>query len=412
MKTTLVGLLQSSGLDAALDDEAETYTVFAPTNAAFDKVDPDVLDQLAADPELLEEVLSNHVVADTAVDSVTAYTLNGTTVASLSGAEIGVNIVDGELQVGGATVTQADLNATNGVIHVIDTVIVGDADLPAARESIVDVAVANGNFTTLVELLVDTGLDETLDDFETDFTVFAPTDAAFAELDEDTLDALSNDADLLLDVLQYHVISGSEIDSAAAIATAGNTVEMANGDNAGLSLSGDDLLINTSTVTTADVMADNGVIHVIDKVLMPPMPVDTGVSIAAAASSDDRFSTLVQLLTDAGLVGALSDETATYTVFAPTNAAFDDVPQETMDALADDPALLEEVLLTHVVEDVAADSVTAYTLNGTDLTTMSTNMIGVDIVDGMLQVGGANVIEADLNATNGVIHVIDAVIVP
>ena len=134
--------------------------------------------------------------------------------------------------------------------------------------SIVDVAVANGSFTTLVAALEATGLDVTLSDMDSSFTVFAPTDDAFALLGDDTIAALLDDTDTLTDILTYHVI-GAEIDSSAAISSAGSTVEMVNGDSTGLSLDGDNLLVNTVTVTTVDVEADNGVIHVIDAVLIP-----------------------------------------------------------------------------------------------------------------------------------------------
>ncbi len=414
--STLVTALDTAGLVPTFDDPDATFTVFAPTNDAFAAVGEENLEALLADQEALTAVLSQHVVAGAEVNNVGAYAANGTSVETLAGTDVPVAINDSRmLTVGGALVSMTNIYASNGVIHVIDSVIVGDLELPAPLMSIVDVAAENGNFESLIAALEATDLDMTLADLDSTFTVFAPTDAAFAELGQDTIDALFADTDRLSDILLYHVISGNQILADAAIGVAegdDSVVEMANGDNAGLSLSGDDLLINTSTVTTANVLADNGVIHVIDKVMMPPEPVDTGVTITAAAVSQDRFSTLVGLLQDANLAATLDDEAGTFTVFAPTNEAFDAVPQETMDALAADPALLEEVLLTHVVSGAAVDSVTAYTLNGTTVETVSTNEIGIEIVDGMLQVGGANVTEADLNATNGVIHVIDSVIMP
>lgn len=414
--STLVTALDTAGLVPTFDNPDATFTVFAPTNDAFAAVGEENLEALLADQEALTAVLSQHVVNETEINNVGAYAANGTNVETLAGAEVPVAINDSRmLTVGGALVSMTNIYASNGVIHVIDSVIVGDLELPAPPMSLVDVATENGNFETLIAALVATDLDMDLGNLDNSYTVFAPTDAAFAELGQDAIDALLADPETLSDILLYHVIGGDPILADAAISVAqsdDSVVEMANGDNAGLSLSGDDLLINTSTVTTANVLADNGVIHVVDKVMMPPEPVYTGVTITAAAVSQDRFSTLVGLLQDANLAATLDDEAGTFTVFAPTNEAFDAVPQETMDALAADPALLEEVLLTHVVSGAAVDSVTAYTLNGTTVETVSTNEIGIEIVDGMLQVGGANVTEADLNATNGVIHVIDSVIIP
>lgn len=414
--STLVTALDTAGLVPTFDDPDATFTVFAPTNAAFEAVGEENLQALLDDQEALTAVLSQHVVSGAEVNNVAAYAANGTSVETLGGAEVPVEINDSRmLTVGGAVVSMTNIYASNGVIHVIDSVIVGDVELPAPPMSIVDVASEAGNFETLIAALVATGLDTTLADLDSSFTVFAPTDDAFAELGQDTIDALLADTDTLSDILLYHVIAGDPVlaDAAISIAESNDSlVEMANGDNAGLSLSGESLLINTSTVSTPNVLADNGVIHVIDKVMMPPAPQSVDATITGAAASQGRFSTLVGLLQDAGLDTVLDDADGTFTVFAPTNEAFDAVDQATMDALAADPDLLETVLLTHVVSGAAVDSVTAYTLNGTTVETAASNNISVEIVDGMLQVGGANVTEADINTTNGVIHVIDAVIMP
>ncbi|MFT6690884.1 MAG: transforming growth factor-beta-induced protein, partial [Colwellia sp.] len=171
------------------------------------------------------------------------------------------------------------------------------------QPTIVDVAVSNGNFTTLVAALQATGLDTVLADTDTKFTVFAPTDAAFALLGQDTISALLADTDTLTDILTYHVISG-EVNAAAAIAAAGTTVNMVNGDAVGLSLYDNELLVNTATVIMTDIQASNGIIHVIDAVLLPPadMTEPTMNIVEMAVSDPDNFSTLVAALTAADLV--------------------------------------------------------------------------------------------------------------
>ena len=191
-----------------------------------------------------------------------------------------------------------------------------------APTTIVDVAVANGNFTTLVAALQATNLDTTLADTSSKFTVFAPTDDAFALLGQDTIDALLADTDKLSDILTYHVISG-EVNSTTAIGLAGTTVDMVNGDAIGLSLNGDNLLVNTATVVTADIQTDNGIIHVIDAVLLPPedMAEPTANIVETAVAAGD-FTTLVSVLQATNLDTVLADESATFTVFAPTDAAF------------------------------------------------------------------------------------------
>jgi Secreted and surface protein containing fasciclin-like repeats len=278
--------------------------------------------------------------------------------------------------------------------------------------TVVDVAVANGNFTTLVTALQATQLDAVLDDPNGSFTVFAPTDAAFAALGQETINALLADTDTLSDILLYHVVSGAEIDAATAVSAAGTTVEMANGDFVGLSLSGSELLVNLSTVTMTDIMTDNGIIHVLDSVLIPPAdmgePTDNIVETAVNAGS---FTTLVSALQSAGLDTVLADETATFTVFAPTDAAFEKIDDQALADLVADNDALTAVLLQHVVSGAAVDAVSAYSLSGTMVETAGGEMIEVAIVDGVLTVGGAAVTTTDIYTSNGVIHVIDTVIV-
>ncbi|WP_105201124.1 fasciclin domain-containing protein [Pseudoalteromonas sp. T1lg10] len=260
-------------LVAALSDESETYTVFAPTDDAFAALGEETINTLLNNTEVLSEILLQHVVSGE-VDAVTAFSLNGTQAETLSGNMIDI-MIDPEsdtLKFGDATVTMTDIMTTNGIIHVLDTVVVGDVQVPAPAQSIVDIAVADGNFTTLVAALQTTGLDLVLADMEREFTVFAPNDAAFDKLDEATVEALFADAEALSDLLLYHVFPDATVQSDAAIALANSDnpdITMANGDVATLSIQDNMLYIDQSQVVAANVAADNGVIHVIDTVLMP-----------------------------------------------------------------------------------------------------------------------------------------------
>ena len=392
---TLVTALQAAGLDATLADETQTFTVFAPTDAAFAMIDSDTLDLLLADTEALSDVLLQHVVSGE-VSSVTAYTLNGLSATTASGAEIPVAI-NSELDTltfGGATVTTTDIYTTNGVIHVIDMVVVADVELPSPPESIVDVAVANGSFTTLVAALQATGLDTVLDDPDATFTVFAPTDAAFGLLGQGAVSALLDDPDTLKNILLYHVIQGSEVlqDGALTVAQSeANKVEMANGAETALSLANNTLFVNKSAVALADVMADNGVIHVVDQVITVPTakgePTQTIVDIAA---SNDDFSTLVAALTAADLVTTLSDTSATFTVFAPTNAAFDKIEDAALDGILADTDALTAILLKHVVNNSEIDSVSAFAANGADVPSIGGDSLSVSLQNFSQTVDGAS----------------------
>jgi transforming growth factor-beta-induced protein len=273
-----------------------------------------------------------------------------------------------------------------------------------APGTIVETAIAAGSFTTLVSLVQAAGLADALSGTGP-FTVFAPTDEAFAKVPKPTLDALAADPAKLRAVLLYHVVPGAVPSSAI---TGPAAVKTLNGANVQVRRAGGMVMVDNARVIAADVQASNGVIHVIDTVLIPKpaaAPRRTIVQTAAAAGS---FRTLNRLLRQAGLAGTLGAK-GPYTVFAPTDAAFAKVPKRTLDALAKDRAKLRAVLLYHVVPgNIRAATVAkrpaVRTLNGKSLRVTATG--------NTVRIGGARVIRADVGASNGVIHVIDRVLIP
>lgn len=413
---TLVAALQSTGLDAVLADENERFTVFAPTDDAFAMLPTGTITALLSNTDALSALLLQHVLAG-AVNSTTALTFDGMMVETASGSmiEIEVDFSAGILNVGGSNVVITDIVTSNGIIHVIDSVIVGNLDVP--QPSIVDVAEEVGGFTTLLAALEETGLDAVLADLDESYTVFAPTDSAFAELGDEAISALLATPDDLSEILLYHVLGEATVlaDSAISIAQSDNSIiETASGKSLGLSLNENNLYINTAVVSTSDVMASNGVIHVIDQVLSPPVTKgEPTANIVETAIAAGNFSTLISVLGETGLDTVLADEDGTFTVFAPTDAAFDLIPTETLDALVADVPALTEVLLQHVISNAEVDSITAFSLNGTSVDTAATGEnsdVTIEIVDGSLQIQGANVSTYDIYTSNGVIHIIDAVI--
>ncbi|OUC09396.1 beta-Ig-H3/fasciclin [Litorilinea aerophila] len=296
------------------------------------------------------------------------------------------------------------------------------AETPAAEESveladIVDTAMAAGNFTTLAAALDAAGLVETLKG-EGPFTVFAPTDEAFAALPEGTVESLLADpSGALTEVLLYHVVSG-KVMASDVVGLDGQQVETVGGAPITVSVSDGTVMINDATVIAADVEASNGVIHVIDKVLLPPteeaMPEKTGpemADIVDTAVAAGNFTTLVTALQAAGLVDTLKGE-GPFTVFAPTDEAFAALPEGTVESLLADPSgALTQVLLYHVVSGkvMAAD---AMALDGQQVETVSGAPITVSVSDGKVMINDATVIAADMEASNGVIHAIDKVLLP
>ncbi|BEH13742.1 fasciclin domain-containing protein [Marinobacter shengliensis] len=308
-------------------------------------------------------------------------------------------------------------------------------------QNILEIAVANEN-TTILEaavLAADSSIAELLGGND-QLTVFAPTDAAFEALLEDlglTAEELLADTELLNAVLTYHVLTTSvgEVKADAAISVAQspvpqNLVETVNGKDVALSISqenGEDVLyVNTSRVTVTDVDATNGVIHLIDKVLVPPPSAlsDTESTIAeivtalASAEVNAEFTILLDALVEASgrdgapdLVAAASNPEANLTVFAPTDAAFETLLADeglTAEQLLSSPDL-PGILQQHIL-NIRVDSLTAYGSNGGTVTNLAGTTLNVDIQNNALVIEGSNVIEADVEAANGVIHVIDKVI--
>ncbi len=269
-----------------------------------------------------------------------------------------------------------------------------------AQVDIVDTAVANGSFTALAKLLGSADLVTTLKGTGP-FTVFAPTDAAFAKLDKAALDALAMDPAKLKAVLTYHVVPGKVL---AADVKSG-PVQTVAGTPFTVSMNGTSVMIDSANVTKTDVLASNGVIHVIDSVLIPASLKQKDIVDTAVAAGG--FTTLAKLLTAAGLVDTLKGA-GPFTVFAPTDEAFAKIDKATLDALANDKAKLTAVLTYHVV----AGRVPAADVKAGQVPTVAGQPITITTAGGTVMVDNAKVIKADVLASNGIIHVIDSVLLP
>lgn len=276
------------------------------------------------------------------------------------------------------------------------------------QKSIVEIASENSALSTLVTA-VDAGeLVDALSDEDASLTVFAPTNAAFTDI-QDTVDTLlepENKSDLQ-NVLQYHVVNAKVLSNEL---TDGQTVETLNGDMLKVRIIDGDVYINNAMVQTPDVMASNGVVHIIDTVLVP----GTFGNVVETATETDSLSTLVTAVQAADLVNALSDNDGTFTVFAPTNAAFADI-QDTVDTLLkpENKDDLQTVLQFHVVPVEAfstelSDGQTVETLTGETLT--------IEVENGNVYITGeknrAMVTTPDVKTSNGVVHIIDTVLLP
>lgn len=532
---SLVAALAHADLVTTLQGDGP-FTVFAPTDDAFDAAGIDLADY--NDDEMnstLSTILLYHVYAG---QVLAADVTDGLTVNMVNGLPATFGVADGVVTVGDATVTTADVISSNGVIHVIDTVLIptqwqimavdgmsmfdtdGDSmvswdefdafiatdggwDSDEERDTssanfnqadsngdmlldlnelavfaeldnqempdIPSVASETGIHESLVAAVVQAELLETLQS-DGPFTVFAPTDDAFADAGIDLSDFETEEGlATLADILLYHVASGevtSDMLSDGMVAT------MVNQDDVTFTVNSDGVMVNDATVIMADVGASNGVIHVIDKVLMPPADVEgeicynlnthtivagasqaecdaymyvvdyeidgqsvTGcyngvthavadvsqevcesyvwtaaVDIASTASATTIHNSLVAALAQAELVATLSG-VENYTVFAPTDEAFAAAGIDLSDpALTQD--VLANILLYHVVPGTIMSS--DLSVGTTTVTAANGDSLLVHVTDSGVMVGTemAVVTLADVPASNGVIHVIDKVIMP
>lgn len=269
--------------------------------------------------------------------------------------------------------------------------------------TIVDIAAADPQFSTLVAAVQKAGLADTLKGTGP-FTVFAPTNDAFAALKSAGVDATQLDLATLTAVLQYHVASGkllaADLTAAKSATTLGGTVKV---DVRGMGL----YLNGLTLVTKADIVASNGVIHVIDSVLLPDTSVLDLVGIAVAYPT---LSSLKGAVVQAQLAGALQ-AAGPFTVFAPVNSAFAALPS------APSPSQLPSILQYHVVpgavmSSAAIDVAKMAPPNNQVATLLSGKKVTLTLAGSTLKVDMASVLYTDIRAKNGVAHLIDSVLLP
>jgi transforming growth factor-beta-induced protein len=399
------------------------FTVFAPTNAAFEALlasnsDWNSLSDIPVD--VLQTVLNYHVIAGANV--LSSSLSNGQEVTAFSEEKFMININDMGVSIKDGTsvpanIVAVDVQGGNGVIHVIDKVILPPSIIPA-DPNIVEFASGIDDFSSLVAALAKADLVSALES-EGPFTVFAPTNEAFAAFLEAkgfaNLEAVPTET--LTKILLNHVVSGavtSDMLETGYVSTLAMESSTDNKLSLFIDLSEGVKLNGTAMVTTPDYEVTNGVIHVIDAVIDVPTVVTHALAnsnfsiLVAALTREDLTTDYVSVLTGAG----------PFTVFAPTNAAFEDLLASNNDwnSLSDIPvATLEAVLNYHVVN--GANVLSSTLTDGQVVTALSTDTFTININGGSVTItdenqGVANIVAVDVQGGNGVIHVIDKVILP
>lgn len=386
------------------------FTVFAPTDAAFAKLG----DVSGLTGEQLAPILGYHVYKGSA-KAADVVGLNGKIIptanpkADLAITIAGTNVILNNGKKRAAKVTQTDIVASNGVIHVLDTVL-DPADKPT---DIVQTAIDAGDFTALAGALTKADLVSTLQG-PGPFTVFAPTDAAFKKLGD--ISGLGKEA--LTPILTYHVLPGKTLAAdvvkadGTRVATALSASGGANADKkVKVTVAGGKVRLDYAVnVTATDIIATNGVVHVIDNVLSP-------LDIVETAAATPALSTLVSAVTAADLAGALRGD-GPFTVFAPTNDAFGALPHGLLTSLLQpsNKAKLQQILTYHVLpaavpaSDVfgLAGKSTINTLEGLPI---SVSLAGQNVfLDAASQ--NSKITGTDIFTRNGIVHTVDKVLVP
>lgn len=441
-----------AGLEEALSGDGP-FTVFAPTNDAFD----DLLDQLEdfeslgdfdddTEKELLAEILKYHVISGTAEFSTDLS--DGDVLETLQTEMLTVNI-DGSVFIQDKTedlaeVVSADNETSNGVVHIINKILLPQAvlDVLFPKPNIVELVVENEELSLLEEAVLKAELNDDLA-AEGPFTLFAPTNAAIEELFELLGDSFSSfddfdnivELEILKQILEYHVVPGN---ITSADLAPGTQATLLSGESIEIIASGDTFVIGDASDVDAnllniDNLGSNGVVHIIDKILIPqevqdfldtlnPNDPTSGIpTIRELVEGSEELSFLKEALELTGLLETLGEE-GPYTVFAPTNDTIDllfGLLGGSLSGLEDfdldfEIDLLRQVLSYHVLPGVIASSDLAI---GSVDTLLPEDQLKIDFEDGAFFLEDAlglnvDILITDIPAGNGVIHTIDRILVP
>jgi len=394
--TTLLTALEVTGLKGTVATGG-TFTVFAPTDEAFAALPPGTVESLVTNVPALQNILLYHVLGGR--ESILDL-LKESTAETLQGAPLLVVKEGSKVLVNRQRMIFPWLPAANGVIYPIKGVLLPPA-APADINNLADVLALDGRFNTLLAAVTAAGLGETLTTGGP-FTLFAPTDEAFAKLPPGTVESLITNVPALQNILLYHVLDEPR---RATELLWKRTAETLQGSEVTVALRHGGVFVNDSRVINANLSAPNAVIHVIDTVLLPPAPEP---NLVQTLQADGRFGTLIAAVTAAGLAETLATG-GPFTVFAPTDEAFAKLPAGTVEALLADIPALKNILLYHVVSgDLSAKEL----LKERSVETLQGGDVHVYGWWGRVFVNRSQVIDANIGVGNGIVHAINAVLLP
>lgn len=379
---TLRMAFAAAGLNTLLENEGQ-YTIFAPTNDAFDKIPRETLNRILGDPVALKDLLSYHILKQLqCAESI----VSGTAMETLQGTSLEVGCDGDQMTLNGkAIITKKDHLGTNGVIHYISEVLI-----PDSAKTLLELA-EGSSVSTATRLFVDAGLSSHLTGSET-LTMLAPLNDAFKE--GVTMTPATRE------LMKNHILN-QQLSSKALYD--GQELETLGGLRLRVFVYRNNLCIENACIAAHDRVGRYATLFTLDKVLTPP----TG-TIMDVLKADDRFSQLVAAIQIAGMTELLNQQGA-LTFFAPTDEAFRAMPQAELNAIMRNPQQLSAVLRLHLAQGLL---VSGGVSSHTRLTPLQGDKLELGVRNYTVYVNKVPVADADLMATNGVVHAVHAIIKP
>ncbi|XP_010862592.1 transforming growth factor-beta-induced protein ig-h3 isoform X3 [Esox lucius] len=379
---TLRTAVAAAGLTSMLESDGH-YTVFAPTNEAFEKIPPEMLNRILGDPVALKDLLNYHILKNMhCSESI----VSGTPMETLQGTVLEVGCDGSEMTLNGkAIIEKRDQLGTNGVVHFINELLIPDSAktlLELAQGSVV---------TTATKMFVDAGLKAHLIGSEP-LTLLAPQNEAFKDGVRMT--------DQLKRLLRNHILK-EQLSSKSLYH--GQELETLGGMKLRVFVYRNSLCIENSCIAAHDKTGRFASMFTVDKVLTPPMG-----TIMDVLKADDRFSLLVGAIQTAGMT-ELMNQAGPHTVFAPTNDAFSALPKADLNRLMGNPQELASVLKYHMGKEILVSGGVG---SHTRLKPLHGDKLELNMKNQTVYVNKVPVVEADLMATNGVVHAVGAIIKP
>ncbi|KAJ8282115.1 hypothetical protein COCON_G00046340 [Conger conger] len=378
---TLRTAVAAAGLTTLLESDGH-YTVFAPTNEAFEKIPPETLNRILGDPVALKDLLNYHILKNMQCsESVVA----GTPLETLQGTVLEVGCDGNEMTLNGkAIITTKDQLGTNGVVHYINELLI-----PDSAKTLLELA-QGSTVSTATMMFIEGGLESHLTGSES-VTMLAPQNDAFNEVGTAITEEMKT-------LLSHHIVKG-QLSSKSLYH--GQVLETMDGLKLRVFVYRNNLCIENVCIAAHDKTGRFATMFIVDKLLTPPVG-----TVMDVLKGDNRFSTLVGAIQTAGLT-EMMNQAGTYTVFAPTNEAFSAMPADELNTLMGNPSQLASLLKYHVGDEILVSGGVG---SHGRIKPLEGERLELSLKNYTVYVNKVPVTQADLMATNGVIHAVGSVI--